>query len=149
MIRLRRDDQPPEQLDGEVVSAFYFTDIRSPLAAARLDEMNGGSLAAALAAGELHGKAGEHMMVPGCKVIAADRVLYIGGGSWSGLCVDTYRQLVVHLLQTAFRSGCKQVALCLTPLPEQIPVRVELMVSEALRQLLDYDGECSLSVITG
>ena len=148
MISLRRSDLKPEQLSGEIVSAFYFVDLSAPLAASQLDVVCGGRLAGDLQSGTLLGRAGEHLMLPGSKALAADKVLFVGGGSWAGLCPATYRQLVLHQVQTALLSGNQQLALCLTPLPEQTPAMVEIMVTEVLEQFPDYDGECLLSVVT-
>jgi hypothetical protein len=148
MMTLRRSKLPPEELGGEVVSAFYFVDVRAPLMAARLDAACHGRLADELQSGNLLGRAGEHLMLPGNKALAADKVLFVGGGSWAGLCPETYRQLVLHQVQTALLSGNRQLALCLTPLAEQTPAMVETMVTEVLSQFSNHDGECLLSVVT-
>lgn len=147
MITLCRSDLPPAQLPGELISLFYFSDVQIPLIATDIDAACGEKLATSLQSGSLFGRAGEHLLLPATKLMA-EKVLFVGGGSWAGLSPATYHQLVLHQLQTALYSGHRRLVLCLMPLPEQSPDMVETMVASVLTQFDSFAGECLLSVVT-
>ena len=104
--------QPADLLSGESVVALYFGDQR-PLdgPAAVLDWRLDGQLTRMLRAGEIHGRAGEHVLLQGNGKVKADWVLFVGGGKWHGLCQETHAALVSHMLTVADKAGFRELAL--------------------------------------
>lgn len=101
-----------DNLSGDSVVALYFSD-QKPLQgpAALLDWRLDGQLTRMLLNGEIHGRAGEHVMLQSnCKLKAA-WVLFVGGGKWGGLCQETHASLVRHMLGAARQAGLTDVAL--------------------------------------
>ena len=104
--------QQADLLAGETVVALYFDDQR-PLdgPAAVLDWRLNGQLTRMLRAGEIHGRAGEHVLLQGNGKVKADWVLFVGGGKWHGLCLETHAALVSHMLSVADKAGIRDLSL--------------------------------------
>ena len=107
--------QPVDHLTGESVVALYFTDLK-PLdgPAAVLDWRLDGQLTKMLLDGQIHGKAGEHVLLQGNGKVKADWVLFVGGGKWCGLCEETHAALVKHMLTVARKAGFSDLSLALS-----------------------------------
>ena len=147
MTQLRLLDLAADRMEGEVVAAFFFRDVR-PLQgpAALLDWRLGDPLTLALVAGTSQGRAGEHLLVRNNGKLASEWALFVGGGEWHGLGPQTYRSLIVHLLQICQQAGFDRIALCLDPLPEQTATDTETMARQALASLDSFRGDCLLSL---
>ena len=147
MTQLRLLDLAADRMEGEVVAAFFFRDVR-PLRgpAALLDWRLGDPLTLALVAGSSEGRAGEQVLVRNNGKLASEWALFVGGGDWHGLGPQTYRSLIVHLLQACHGAGFERIALCLVPLPEQTTADVEAMVGAAVASLDSRRGDCLLSL---
>lgn len=147
MSQLRLLDLPADRMEGEVVAAFYFSDQR-PLKgpAALLDWRLDDPLTRGLAAGSCSGKAGEQLLVRNNGKLGSDWVLFVGGGSWQGLGVETYRSLVEHLLRVGCQAGFRRIALCLAPLSGMNVGDLEGLVRQAIVHLNVARCECLLSL---
>jgi len=112
MIQPEYVRQPADHLTGESVVALYFDDLR-PLdgPAAVLDWRLDGQLTRMLLDGEIHGRAGEHVLLQGNGKLKADWVLFVGGGKWHGLCEETHAALVKHMLTVARQAGFSDLSL--------------------------------------
>lgn len=124
---------PVDSLPGESVVAFYFVD-QKPLEgpAALLDWRLDGQLTRLLIDGGIQGRAGEHVMLQNNGKLKADRVLFIGGGKWHGLCRETHAALVRHMLQVVRQAGFKAIALAFMPHAEVDDQILQQQVSDAL-----------------
>ena len=120
-------------LPGESVVALYFSD-QKPLAgpAALLDWRLDGPLTRMLVSGEILGRAGEHVMLQNNGKLAADWVLFVGGGKWHGLCQETHAALVRHMLSVARQAGFKAVSLAFMPHEESKGGILEKQINDAL-----------------
>ncbi len=130
--------QPADQLTGMSVVALYFVD-QKPLdgPAAVLDWRLDGQLTGMLLAGEVHGRAGEHVLLQGNGKVKADRVLFVGGGKWQGLCEETHASLVRHMLMVAQKAGFNDLSLAFSPHAE-IDVKV---LHEQIKGALETAGK--------
>ncbi len=147
MNQLKVVDLPADLLSVEAVAAFYFEDerpLRGP--AALLDWRLNGMLTNLLLRGELAGRAGEHVLVASNGKIAAEWVLFLGGGKLQGLGLEGYRGLLRHLFETVREAGFRQVAVCLAPEGELEISDLNLMVVEVGDAYLQKGLDCSLSV---
>ncbi len=138
-------DLPSDRLEAEVVAAFYFEDVR-PLCGgcSLLDWRMNGRLSHLLASGQVTGRAGEQILIANNGKLAAEWVLWCGGGRWQGLGTEGYRGLVRHLLQSCSDAGFSRVALCLTPLDDFDASALEKEVSRMLRKIKGSRLECLL-----
>lgn len=112
MIQPEYVKQPADRLQGEAVVALYFED-QKPLhgPAAVLDWRLDGQLTRMLLDGEIHGLAGEHVLLQGNSKLPVDWVLFVGGGKWHGLCGETHAALVSHILTVARQAGFTELSL--------------------------------------
>lgn len=133
MNPLRRVALSADALPGESVVTLYFAD-QKPLQgpAALLDWRLDGQLTRMLLDGEVHGRAGEHVMLQNNGKLAADWVLFVGGGKWHGLCEETHAALVRHMLGVARKAGFKDVSLTFSPHDEAGPDVVMQQIESAL-----------------
>lgn len=131
---------PPERVElsadclpGESVVALYFSD-QKPLEgpAALLDWRLDGQLTRMLLSGEVVGRAGEHVMLQNNGKLAADWVLFVGGGQWHGLCQETHAALVRHMLSVARQAGFKDVSLAFMPHAEANSGTLQKQINDAL-----------------
>jgi len=146
MITLEIADLPVDQLPGKAVAALFFADHR-PLTgpAALLDWRLDGQVTRLLLEGGLSGKAGEHLMLQNNGKLAADWVLLVGGGSWQGLCRETYAALIAHTVRSALQAGLDDLALCLPPHEEADAGELASMVKAALQREGQAMRACRLS----
>ena len=116
MIQPECVKQPADLLQGESVVALYFAD-QKPLhgPAAVLDWRLDGQLTRMLLDREIHGKAGEHVLLQSNGKVKADWVLFVGGGKWHGLCEETHAALVKHMLKVARKAGFTDLSLAFSP----------------------------------
>ena len=142
--------RPADQLGGDVVVVLYFEDqrpLRGPCAVVdwRLD----GQLTRALLDGRLTGRAGEHAVFQNNAKLQTDWSLFIGGGKWQGLCLETYRSLIRHMLVNAHQAGFRKLALCLPLIEEADADSIAGLVKDELEhENLDFSA-CQLSVVDG
>ncbi len=137
---------PVDRIEGEVAAAFFFEDerpLRGP--AALLDWRLNGLLTDLLVRGEMSGRAGELLIAPNNGKLGADRILFAGGGTWSSLERDTYRQRVVELLANCRRAGFARICLALRPLSGEGEEALRTLVTEALEKV-EGGIECLLTV---
>ena len=150
MNRLRTLDLPADRMEGEVVAALFFRDqrpLRGP--AALLDWRLNGKLTELLLTGAVRGLAGEQVLMPNNGKLVAERVLFVGGGSWQELGPEAYRVLVGDLLRTCREAGFWRIALCLSSLAGADAVAIEEMVGEVLAGVPtvgERELECLLTI---
>ena len=125
--------QPADHLTGESVVALYFDDQR-PLdgPAAVLDWRLDGQLTRMLLDGEIHGRAGEHVLLQGNGKVKADWVLFVGGGKWHGLCEETHAALVKHVLTVARKAGFSKLSLAFSQHEEFDVQKLHQQIKDAL-----------------
>ncbi|BCR04769.1 hypothetical protein DESUT3_18380 [Desulfuromonas versatilis] len=147
MNQLKVVDLPADLLAVEAVAAIYFEDER-PLQgpAALLDWRLNGMLTDLLLRQEVAGHAGEHVLVASNGKIAAQWVLFVGGGKHQGLGGEAFRGLLRHLFETVREAGFRQVAVCLAPEGGMDVSDLNLLVIEACDAYLQKGLDCSLSV---
>lgn len=139
---------PADQLPGDAVAVFYFED-QKPLCgpAAVLDWRLDGQLTRALLDEQLTGHAGEHAVYQNNAKLATDWALFVGGGKWDGLCVDTYRALLRHLLTAAQQAGFRDISLCLPLLKEMDAGSLAELVKQEMADLKTAFIACRLSLV--
>lgn len=133
MIEPEYVKQPADLLQGESVVALYFSD-QKPLqgAAALLDWRLDGQLTRMVIGRQVHGKAGEHVLLQGNGKIKADWVLFVGGGKWHGLSKETHAALVKHMLQVARKAGFTDLSLAFTAHDEFALQDLDQQIKDAL-----------------
>ncbi|WP_432821967.1 M17 family peptidase N-terminal domain-containing protein [Trichloromonas sp.] len=143
---LRVLDVPADRMEGEVVAALFFEDVR-PLrgAAALLDWRLNGRLTDMILAEEVSGQAGEHVLVADNGKLAAEWVLFVGGGSWRELDPGRYREALRHLLGVCSNAGFSLVSICLTAPAGIAPNVLEQELARALADLPGKRPECLLT----
>lgn len=116
--------QSADHLPGGSVVALYFVD-QKPLdgPAAVLDWRLNGQLTRMILDGEVHGRAGEHVLLQGNGKVKADWVLFVGGGKWQGLCEETHASLIRHMLMVAQKAGFDDLSLALS-LHDEFDVKI-------------------------
>ena len=146
MTALRVLDVPADRMEGEVVAALFFEDVR-PLhgAAALLDWRLNDRLTRMLLDEEVSGCVGEQVLVNNNGKLAADYVLFVGGGCWRGMDVDRYRELLRHLLGVCSKAGFSLVSLCFTTTSFMPADMLEQEIGRALSDLSGNRPECLLS----
>jgi hypothetical protein len=146
-MTLRVLDLPVDRLEGDAVAALFFHD-RLPLRGpgGLLDWRLNGALTRQLRQGSCTGQAGEHVLVPNNGKLGARWVLFIGGGHWASLDVESYRNLLRHLLETCCQAHFQRIALGLAPLPGMTAIDLERMAGAALASLAVRPPECLLSL---
>jgi hypothetical protein len=146
MTALRVVDVTADRMEGSVVASLYFEDVR-PLrgAAALLDWRLSGRLTDMLLAKEVSGQAGEHVLVGNNGKLAADWILFVGGGSWRDLDVVRYRKVLRQLLQVCSNAGFSLVSIGLTATASMPQNVLEQELNRALANLPDQRPECLLS----
>lgn len=147
MPQLRLLDQPVDRIEAEVAAALFFLDER-PLCGpqALLDWRLNGRLTGLLQHGSVSGCAGEHLLVRSNGKVAADWVLFVGGGRRRGLGEWDCRELLSHLLATCRRAGFSRIALGLGLLAGMKAFGLQTMVRETLDQMAPGNLECLLSI---
>jgi hypothetical protein len=133
MKLVQRMTLPADSMPGESVAALFFSD-QKPLEgpAALLDWRLDGQLTRMLLDGEVHGHAGEHVVLQNNGKLQADWVLFVGAGKWHGLCQETYAALVRHMLKVAAQAGFKDVSLTFMPHEEAAPVFLQQQIENIL-----------------
>lgn len=134
MIQAQRLTLPADALPGQSVVALYFAD-QKPLEgpAALLDWRLDGQLTRMLLDGDVRGRAGEHVLLQNNGKLAADWVLFVGGGKWHGLCRETHAGLVRHMLSVAGQAGFKDVSLAFMPHEEVGVDALQRQIDDALK----------------
>jgi hypothetical protein len=117
MTPLRVLDSPADLLPGEVVAAFFYTDIR-PLrgSSGLLDWRLDGQLTEQLLLGKARGTAGENLLFSSNGKLSSDWVLFVGGGICAELTPLTLSGLIGSVLDTVRQAGFQRVALALDSL---------------------------------
>lgn len=147
MTHLHLLDNPVDLFEGEVVSAFFFADER-PIGGpqALLDWRLNGLLTQMLLENSARGDFGEHILVRSNGKVAADWVLFLGGGERRGLGQEGCRRLLDHLFAVCRRAGFVRIALGLG-LPEGITASsLQGLVRAALESATPAGLECLLSI---
>lgn len=146
MSQLERVALPADSLPGESVVVLYFAD-QKPLdgPAALLDWRLDGQLTRMLLDGEIHGRAGEHVLLQNNGKLKADWTLFVGGGKWHGLCQETHAALVRHMLSVACQAGFKDVALAFMPHDETNQDSLQQQINDALALAGAGIGTCRFS----
>jgi len=146
MTPLQVIDLPADRIAGEVVAALFYEDERPVLGpAALLDWRLNGLLSSLLVQGKASGRAGENIMVRGNGKLAADWVLFVGGGCRQGLGLDACRGLVRHVLLTCRNAGFLRPSLCLPALAGQTAEELSPLVAEVLDEMGEHGLDCTIS----
>lgn len=133
MTALEIVDLPADQLPGDALAVPLFEDQRTlDGPAAVVDWRLDGALSRMLIAGELSGRAGEHLALQGSAKFAAPWILIAGCGRWRSLDRDDYVTLTTRLLKMATKAGVAELALCLPPGEGVTVPEVERIVREVL-----------------
>jgi hypothetical protein len=139
-------DFPADRIDGEAVAALFFEDERPLLGpAALLDWRLNDLLTGLLLKGKARGRAGEHVLVRNNGKLAADWILFIGGGSRKGLGREAIQGLLGHFLQTCRDAGFNRVTLCLDPLAGMKKPDLGEMMTAALQAMDGRRPDCRLT----
>jgi hypothetical protein len=146
MTALRVLDVTADLMEGEVVAALFFEDVR-PLrgAAALLDWRLNGRLTDMLLTEEVTGQAGEHVLLNNNGKVAADWILFVGAGSWHELNTGRYAEVLRHLLVVCSEAGFSLVSICLTAPTGIAPNVLEKELDRALAALPGNRPECLIS----
>lgn len=134
MIQPQLAELAADSLPGEAVVALYFSDVK-PLdgPAALLDWRMDGQLTRMLLDGNVSGRAGEHVMLQSNGKLAAEWVLFVGGGKWHGLCAETHASLVRHMVSVARQAGFKKVSLAFLVHEDVSQEALQQQVTDALK----------------
>jgi hypothetical protein len=148
MMQLHLLDNPVDRFEGEVVAVLYFADER-PLTgpAALLDWRLNGCLTDQLLLGNLTGVAGEHLLVRSNGKVAADWVLFVGGGKRAHLGESDFRELLRHLLTTCRQTGALRIALGLGQSAGMNAFGLQTMVRQTLDEMAPGNFDCLLSIV--
>jgi hypothetical protein len=148
MLQLHLLDHPVDRFEGEVVAAPFFVDER-PLGgpAALLDWRLNGRLTEQLLRGEVSGSPGEHLLVQSNGKIAADWVLFVGGGRRRGLAENSCRELLRQLLATCRRAGFTRIALGLGLPAGMTAFGLQTLVRATLEEMAPGNFDCLLSIV--
>jgi hypothetical protein len=148
MMQLHLLDNPVDRIEGEVAVALFFLDERPPTGpAALLDWRLNGRLTEQLRQGKVSGCIGEHLLVRSNGKIAADWVLFVGGGRRQGLGEKDCRERLRHLLATCRRAGFSRIALGLEVLGVMNAAGLQKVVRDILDEMAPGNLECLLSVV--
>ncbi len=114
MTRLQVLDSPADLLPGEVIASLFYSDVR-PLTgpSALLDWRLDGVLTEQIVGGMAHGTPGETMLFAANRKLAANWVLFYGGGSLARLTPLTLSGLIGSLLEVVHRAGFHRLAIAL------------------------------------
>jgi len=147
MTHLRLLDNTVDRFEGEVVAAFFFADER-PLDGpqALLDWRLNGLLTQMLLENSARGDIGEHVLVRSNGKVAAEWVLFLGGGERHQLGPEEVRRLLDHLFSVCHRAGFGRVALGLG-LPEGMTASsLQGVVRSSLQAASPAGLECLLGI---
>jgi hypothetical protein len=139
---------PADRLPGDCVVALFFQD-QKPLEgpAGLLDWRLDGRLTRMLLDGELTGRAGEHVVLQNNGKLESDWILFVGGGQWEGLCLETYAALLSHALKSARQAGFKDVSICLAAHEEADSEELEKQARKALQEEGEGLSHCRFSCL--
>lgn len=114
MTRLQVLDSPADLLQAEVITSFFYSDVR-PLSgpSALLDWRLDGVLTEQIRGGKAQGTPGEQMLFAGNRKLAATWVLFYGGGAWASLTPLTLSGLIGSVLDVVHRAGFHRLAIAL------------------------------------
>jgi len=146
MTRLETSLLAADKLPGDSVAALYFTD-RRPLhgPAALLDWRLDGQLTRMMLDGQLRGRMGEHVLLPNNGKLKAERVLFVGGGSWYGLSESSYISLLKQTLEVVKQAGFRYISLSLEPHDQLDSHGIQAHLQTLMRQCGDSLKVCRLS----
>ncbi|MEZ5615158.1 MAG: leucyl aminopeptidase [Rhodocyclaceae bacterium] len=112
-IKSSRPDKA--RCDCIVVGVFESRKLSAP--AREVDKTAGGHLAALLRRGDLDGKGGTALLLPGVPGIAAERVLLVGLGKETAFGEKAYREALVAALRALKGTGSRRIHVTLSELP--------------------------------
>ena len=139
-------DLPADRIDGEAVAALFFEDERPILGpAALLDWRLNGLLTSLLLQGKARGRAGEHVLVRNNGKLAADWILFIGGGSRENLGREAIEGLLRHFLHTCRDAGFHRVTLCLDSMAGMKKTDFGEMMTASLNAMDGRRPDCRLA----
>lgn len=145
MSPLRVLDLSADQLEGEVVVAFYFageTPVRGP--AALLDWRLGDPLTRLLASGRCRGLRDERVLVRSNGKIGSEWVLFLGAGRRSGMGEEAGDELLRQAFEVCRQAGFRRIALCLEPGTGRS--ELQPAVRRCLADLANVELDCLLSM---
>ena len=144
MIQPQHEEHAADQCAGQAVVALYFSDVK-PLdgPVALLDWRMNGQLTRMLLDRKVTGRAGEHVMLQSNGKLKAEWVLFVGGGKWHGLCIETHGSLVKHMVSVARKAGFKKISLTFMPHDEVSPEDLQQQVENALKTEGEGIESCS------
>ena len=146
MSALSRSDEPLDRLPGDVAAAFIFSDLRPPRGgAALLDWRLNGRLTRMLLDDQAEGRLGEHILVANNGKLAADWVLFVGGGAAPARLSASSRKLLRHLLDVCRQAGFTRLAIGLSAADEAEAEALERTLAELLGEVADPELECRLT----
>jgi len=142
-------DLPPDRMEGEVATVFFFEDDR-PLhgSASMLDWRLNGKLTDLLLNGTVSGRLGDTVAIKNNGKLDADWALFIGGGKRQRLSMAVWERLLKKSIKTCQKAGFERIAFCLDS-QEDVPVSQIKDLAEKL--LVEYSNstlECLFSFDT-
>ena len=146
MIQPQHEELAADRFEGQAVAALYFSDVK-PLdgPVALLDWRMNGQLTRMLLDGKVSGRAGEHVMLQSNGKLAAEWVLFVGGGKWHGLGAETHGSLIRHMISVARKAGFKSVSLAFMPHEDVSKEDLQKQVEAALKAEGEGIESCKFS----
>ncbi len=142
-------DLPPDRMEGEVTTVFFFEDDR-PLhgAASLLDWRLNSKLTELLLAGTVSGRFGDSVIVKNNGKLDADWALFLGGGKRDRLSAATWERLLKKAIGVCKKAGFERIAFCLDS-QEDVPVSdIKKIAHQLLAQYSESSLECLFSFDT-
>jgi len=136
----------PDQLEADIVAAFFFQDQR-PLTgvAALLDWRLNGLITRMLLRGDLSGCEGEDLLVRSNGKIKAEWVLLLGAGRVDDLIPQRWEQLTRRLWQVLQNLGFQRVAFGLQPFAQKVDDEFAGVARRTWEQLTGQRPSCLIS----
>ncbi|PLX98943.1 MAG: hypothetical protein C0623_10765 [Desulfuromonas sp.] len=142
-------DLPPDRMEGEVATVFFFEDDR-PLhgSASLLDWRLNGALTDLLLAGKVTGKLGDTVIFQNNGKLDADWALFLGGGKRSRLSGAVWERLLRKGLKTCVKAGFDRIAFCLDSQRDASVAEIKAIAGHVLKDQGASSIECLFSFDT-
>jgi hypothetical protein len=140
-------DLSADRMRADVVAVFFFEDDRPLRGPAGLADWRlNGLLTGLLLEGKAAGRPGENILVRSNGKLAAEWVLFAGGGKRQEFAGRTLEILLLHLLETCRLARFSRVSLCFGK-PEGVEVKtMEHLANRLLAEMGNDVFECLLSI---
>ena len=136
----------PDQLEADIVAAFFFEDDR-PLqgVAALLDWRLNGEISALLQKKDLTGSDGEQVVLRSNGKIKAEWVLLLGGGRYADLTAERWESLTSRLWNVLQKLGFQLAVLGLTPFAAKMEDEAAVIARHSWEKLGARKPDCLVS----